>query len=941
MGMAVLNPALSCDREFLAEYTPHELRLLLGKKGAALWRLSEWQLPVPAFCCVTSSALLATLTANHQYALLNWLKEPHQPLPFDLSLVKKKLQGCQLPDTVAADIEAFINMNAQDQFVLRSSVVLENDSIRVEGGGASHAGGNDLPNPAMFITEFNVTDHHQAIEAIKNIWCSLFESHIQQFIQSDQQSPFKANHVGMAVVIQQLIPAKKSGVLYSVDPLKGRDTVMRIEACLGVSETHQSGYSQTDKYCYDWFLEQETDRVIAHKEARILRIGESPFYETQLVPQDIATSATLSETDVTELVEMATMVQSELGYPVVIDWAFYDSQFFILQTRPQMAFHFSGLRSSWTVANFYGGGMPPTLCTPYIASLSKRIVEHSVLSFSQLVGMSGSINHVDRSADWQRTFFGHAYWNKGALVDFLTTLPDVREWLLTGTLNAHLDSHLAKDSVVDKATRKRYAQWRVSKRFRRSGRKQLKNIPEFYAQQKKRLHRLSRTNIADMTTSKLLSTYEAFLTQDYFDNEVAYFSFVFHHIALDALFKKTLFDRGFDLSRYSELLAGIGTISHLEPVHDLWNIRDSIMSSPDTLDYWLSTDAMTIADVLSDSQDNVIFDQIRIYLLQHGHHARVELDLLSPRFSERPDQVVEQLQYILRQPNDVDPRLRVRSERKQFDQIAPDFMASLTVLQRQYLHQFTQDMRDFLWWRQELRDLSTRFQSYARQLTLAVAERLCDHQKLSRVDDIFFLDFNDVRKLIRNEIPPEALRDVLQKNKCYYASFRHFNVPTQIGAVVSDPSKGEEIPPRKDFTVAPSLYRYRQSVLARPIGEFELMGTAASHGVIRAPAHVVTTFSQLADLPEGHIAVMESIDPGWTHLLIPLGGVVVETGGVLSHGALVCREYGIPAVFGIIGATQLIFDGETITVSGSQGLVKVDEDSTTPDLYYKPSLSSN
>ena len=100
-----------------------------------------------------------------------------------------------------------------------------------------------------------------------------------------------------------------------------------------------------------------------------------------------------------------------------------------------------------------------------------------------------------------------------------------------------------------------------------------------------------------------------------------------------------------------------------------------------------------------------------------------------------------------------------------------------------------------------------------------------------------------------------------------------------------------------------------------------LTGLAVSPGVATGPVHILLGAQGIAETPAGSILVAPSTDPGWTPLFPRLAGMILETGGQLSHGAVVAREYGLPTVAGIAGATSLLQQGEIVTVNGSTGII--------------------
>jgi len=188
-----------------------------------------------------------------------------------------------------------------------------------------------------------------------------------------------------------------------------------------------------------------------------------------------------------------------------------------------------------------------------------------------------------------------------------------------------------------------------------------------------------------------------------------------------------------------------------------------------------------------------------------------------------------------------------------------------------------------VWLREEMRDLSTRLYYRIRQHLLAIAERR------GLADDIFFMTFQEIIADDRSNI--ERRREVFESN-------RNFHAPNEIGA-------------RFPF---------------RPMAGGEAMrGIGASQGQVRGIARVARSVEEAARVEKGAILVCPFTDPGWTVTLDRVAGVVTETGGLLSHAAVICREYGIPAVLAIPQATQRIRDGQTILIDGGRGSVELVE----------------
>jgi phosphohistidine swiveling domain-containing protein len=255
------------------------------------------------------------------------------------------------------------------------------------------------------------------------------------------------------------------------------------------------------------------------------------------------------------------------------------------------------------------------------------------------------------------------------------------------------------------------------------------------------------------------------------------------------------------------------------------------------------------------------------------HHSRRELDLRVPRWDEdRP--FVEQLAANYRGSAGDDPRPAYEKARAQA-------LAALPWHRRRGFERKLDRLRRFVWLREEMRDLSTRLYYHIRRHLLEIARR----RELG--DDIFFMTFQEVIADDRSNI--ERRRDIFE-------SYRNFKAPNEIGA---------------RFPFRPAA------------GTQALQGIGASQGTIRGVARVARSVEEAARVEKGAILVCPFTDPGWTVILDRVAGVVTETGGLLSHAAVICREYGIPAVLAVPRATERIRDGQIIVIDGAHGCVEL------------------
>ncbi len=257
------------------------------------------------------------------------------------------------------------------------------------------------------------------------------------------------------------------------------------------------------------------------------------------------------------------------------------------------------------------------------------------------------------------------------------------------------------------------------------------------------------------------------------------------------------------------------------------------------------------------------------------HRSRRELDLSAPRWDEDPAWVAGLLREQRGAPAGADPRPAYARARAAA-------LAALPWHRRRSFARKLDRLRTFLWLREEMRDVSSRMYHRIRRHVLVLAAQR------GVGDDVFFQTFEELCRDDRSQVA--ARRETFE-------SYRNFRAPNEIGA-------------RFAFAPAPA--------------HGALRGIGASRGRVRGIARVARSIEEAMSVERGAILVCPFTDPGWTPVLDRVAAVVTETGGLLSHAAVICREYGIPAVLGVPDATRRIPDGATIVVHGGLGSVETE-----------------
>jgi len=279
-----------------------------------------------------------------------------------------------------------------------------------------------------------------------------------------------------------------------------------------------------------------------------------------------------------------------------------------------------------------------------------------------------------------------------------------------------------------------------------------------------------------------------------------------------------------------------------------------------------------------------------------------------PRWGERPDRVRQIVEDILR--SGIDPKDPDRSAQAQFEAFTAEEQRILGAVRRSLWGRLRLERpfrrrlrlaRTYLSRREEMREYSTRAYNVVRQFVLEAGVRLHRRGHLGDPADVFMLHTQELMRLERGEDGPATAAATTAYRRLMYRGYRHLEPPGELGRNVSQ-------------RVAPE---YQASA-----DELVLTGIGCSAGVITAPVRVVPTLEQAHTLQAGEILVTRFTDPGWTPVLGLVSGIVTEVGGLLSHAAVIGREYGIPAVLNVPGAMQILRTGQRVEIDGSRGTVR-------------------
>lgn len=398
-----------------------------------------------------------------------------------------------------------------------------------------------------------------------------------------------------------------------------------------------------------------------------------------------------------------------------------------------------------------------------------------------------------------------------------------------------------------------------------------------------------------------------------------------HHVIVDpALLAMSMFDDLyrdlFGVERAADgyrLLRGFPNLT-VEAEHALWDVRRKVVDDPEVRQVLATMRPVDVPVALAASPSGQAFlADLRTFLDRYGRRSNRCFELGDPSWIEAPTPVIEQLRASLDQP-ERDPRdemVALATERERLLAQARERLRGYPTVVRDRFEALLRAAQaaaviheDHNFWI----DLRCTYQ--LRQVLLECGRRLAVAGTLEQPNDVFFLTLDELRESMVAE-PQHNRRPVVAGRRAEMEYFRTITPPALLGTPPCEPP-----PETPDSRVGAKYFGEGPQTSSDPQ---VLRGVAASGGVTRGPARVLRSLDEAGKLQAGDVLVTTTTTPPWALLFTRLSALITDTGGILSHAAVVAREYGIPAVVGVGNATARITDGQILEVDGDAGTIRI------------------
>lgn len=845
---------------------------VVGGKGAHLGELSQIDgMRVPAGFCVTTDAFRRAMAQAPSIGEL--LDELSRLNPDDRDAIRalsaqirRTIEGIAVPDDLATAItRALARHGEQAAYAVRSSATAEDLPT------ASFAGQQD--------TYLNVVGPPAILQHVSRCWASLFT---ERAVTYRQRNGIDHRTVHMAVVVQQMVFPHASGILFTADPVTGNRKVATVDAGFGLGEALVSGLVNPDVFkVRDG---EVVAKAIAAKERAVQALSAGGTREVAIDAQRQEQPA-LTDAQVVRLVRLGRRIEAHFGSPQDIEWCLVDDDFRIVQSRPITTLFpipDSGDQENHVYVSVGHGQMMTDAMKP---------LGFSMWQLTAMVPMheAGGRLFVDvtrrLAAPASRAGLLEALGKGDPLVrdaletvldrdDFVPSLPDAGPG---GPPAGGAPAPIATDPAL------------VTELIERSR--------ESIAA----LERDIRTKTGPALFDFLLEAFE-------------------EH-------KRVLGD---PLSMQA-IMAGMEATWWLND--QLWewlgekNAADTLtLSAPDNITSEMGLALLDVADAIRPHPEVVAFlqgaedegfldelaklpggtearDAIEAYLDRYGMRCVGEIDITRPRWRERPTTLVPVILDNVRNFEPGAAERRFEQGRQKAREKEQDVLSRLRALpdgdrKADEAKRMIDRVRTFIGYREYPKyGIVSRYFVF-KQALLEEAGRLVQAGVLAEREDVFYLTFQEFHDAARSHQVDGGL---IQQRK---EAFRSYHALTPPRVLTSD---GEAVT---------GAYRRDDA----PAGA--LIGLPVSAGTVEGRARVILDMAE-ADLEAGDILVTPFTDPSWSPLFVAVAGLVTEVGGLMTHGAVIAREYGLPAVVGVEQATRLIKDGQRIRVHGTEGYIEI------------------
>jgi phosphoenolpyruvate synthase/pyruvate phosphate dikinase len=857
---------------------------MVGGKGANLGELSRIEgTQVPEGFCVTTEAYKEIIGNNEEFNFLveqlSLLKADNRERIGEISAkIRKAIEGIAIPQGIDKEITRHLaQLGEKNAYAVRSSATAEDLPT------ASFAGQQD--------TYLNIISKEAILKHISKCWASLFTD---RAITYRIQNGFDHRKVHLSVVIQKMVFPEAAGIMFTADPVSANRKVLSIDASFGLGEALVSGLVNADNYkvCDGRIIAKK----ISAKKLAVYALKEGGTKEKR-IDAEHQNRQTLTDEQILELGKTGRRIEEYFGRPQDIEWCLYENEFFMVQSRP--------ITTLYPIPDAQDGKNHVYMCLGHQQMMTDAMKPLG-LSFFQLLSdefpmiQTGGRLFIDLAHDLSSPLGRKIVLASVGKVDPL--------------MDNAIKSLMKRKAFMKSLSRGKrvfsmgsgYFSWALPVQFIKIYRSNDGSIVHTLMSRNEASIKDLRQKMANLSGDELfafiIEEANKQLKEAMYDPQgmAAIYVGVYAVSWVNKKMGKWLGEK----SAADSLSKSVGGNVTSEMGLKLLDVADVIRPYPAVLEYLQHAHDETFFEDLAKLEGgNAVSKAIRAYLQEYGMRCPGEIDITRPRFSEQPTVLVPMILSNIKNFEPGAHNVLFEQGLQEAKQKEQDLLNRLKQLpggkqKAKKTRQMISRLRNFIGYREYPKYLMIERYWIIKQALLQEAVKLVQKGVIQEKEDIYYLSFEELREVVHTY---RLDYSIITKRKEEYEIYEKLTPPrlmTSEGEVMSGAYDSGNIP------------------------KGALAGIPVSSGTIEGRARVVLKMED-ANMEEGDILVTAFTDPSWTPVFVSIKGLVTEVGGMMTHGAVIAREYGLPAVVGVENATRLIKDGQRIRVNGAEGYVEI------------------
>jgi len=903
-----------------------DLAAQAGGKCVHLGRLMAAGFPIPRGFCILSSGYEAFVQANGLQERIERFsrKVALHCEPLHLlteSEILDLFRQAAYPGGLREEIlRAYENLVSEER---TSSVAVRSSGSQEDCARASFAG--------QFQTFLNVRGEEALLDLVKQCWAGFWKPW-SLYYQMDRLGT--NGSPGIAILVQEMIPARLAGVLFSANPLSGSSDQMVIEASWGLGEAIVDGTVKPDRFVVNARSGQVLEQTIHPKRTmRVLDRQRPGRTRKTRVPLPRQSVPCLTEKEIAALVQTGGKVHAFFGRPQDIEWAYRKNTLVILQARPITTLPAQGQRpgaaapgedaprhsefdsdtspdTEWmstTIRDMLPGALSPLTIS------QMKALEYGFQKPQEELGLLPRPMQGDPPL-FLGFFYNRAHLNRTLIRSLVRQVPLVSP--------DHLERLLEGDPGRDRETPWAYLRFardiptmlrvgmhalEIVRTREPAARKLLASGLREYAeeQQMNRIGALSDLDLLlrmDAIQKRRAEIYAMHITASQL-GEVTF-------QLLNRVIRRWARDAAAHLA--PQLISGSSTPLFAKPIAELWGLAQQVRGNKRLEQCLAAKSLQTGWQRLASDRSRTsrqFLESFQTFLSQYGYRSRYGAELLRPSWHEEPLFILSLVKLYTRLLLTLNPWEMEREQTQRRMDILHQLESRLNPVSKRVLTELLKLMHALIPVRQNMRALSLMQAHLSRRVVQRMESRLLQAGALAGKDDVYFLTMEELSEL---------LGDLGRRAPGW--------------RLLSSEAKQRVERRRREFernqqVLLPERFRGRPEPIRTPLATGEgtcgkrLRGIPASPGRVTGQARRIAGSAQEVHVRPGEVLILPGMDPGWTPLFLAASAIVAERGGILSHGSILAREFGIPAVTNIAHVTRIIQTGQVITVDGERGEV--------------------